>query len=199
MSEAKPPNSMLAIVLAIAAGLALIVASFSGRWLANYGSDGSIEMGLRSVTECGDAGMQSAPAERCRTRAASDYAKEWQRDGDRYYSGAWSPLGIVTLIASLLAAAGLLAGAGIGCMKTKPQLPVSPSSAALIGIMIALITGCVFVATKPGYPGLVGVGIAFWIFGAGAVLGLAAAIMLAKVNRPADPDLMDDAMNPDNF
>jgi hypothetical protein len=37
------------------------------------------------------------------------------------------------------------------------------------------------------------------VFGAGAVLGIAGAQILAKVNRPVDPDLMHDAMNPDEF
>jgi hypothetical protein len=31
------------------------------------------------------------------------------------------------------------------------------------------------------------------------VLGLAGSIMLARVNRPADPDLMDGAIDPDKF
>jgi hypothetical protein len=57
----------------------------------------------------------------------------------------------------------------------------------------------VFVATKPGPAGFVGVGIAFWIFGIGAVLGLGGSIMLARVNRPVDPDLMDGAIDPDKF
>jgi len=199
MSEAKQ-HPMLAIALAIVAGLGLIFACFSTRWLTNYGTDGSIEMGLRSTTECGSVGMLLGPApDECRTRSASDYAKEWNVSEGRYYSAVWAPLGLVTLITSLLGALGLLAGAAVGFLKTKPGLPVSPSSIALIGIMLAMISGCVFVATKPGVPGLAGVGIAFWMFGAGAVVGIAGAIMLAKVNLPADLDLMDDAMNPDNF
>ena len=46
---------------------------------------------------------------------------------------------------------------------------------------------------------MVGVGISFWIFGIGAVIGIFVSTVLAKVNRPEDPDLMDDAMNPDQF
>ncbi|CAN5323792.1 hypothetical protein BH11MYX1_BH11MYX1_09490 [soil metagenome] len=199
MSETKT-NPMLAIALAVVAALGLLFASFSARWLANYGTEGSIEMGLRSTTECGSVGMLLGPAPgECRTQSSGDYAKAWNVNEGRYYSAAWAPLGLVTLIASLLGAFGLLAGAGIGCLKMKPHLPMSPSSVALIGIMISMISGCVFVAPKPGVPGMAGVGIAFWIYGAGAVVGIASAIMLAKVNRPADPDLMDDAMNPDNF
>jgi hypothetical protein len=41
--------------------------------------------------------------------------------------------------------------------------------------------------------------VSFWVFGAGALAGLAGASLLAKINRPKDPDLMADAMNPDDF
>jgi hypothetical protein len=46
----------------------------------------------------------------------------------------------------------------------------------------------VFVATKPGPNGMVGVGLSFWIFGVGCVMGIAGAQMMAKVNRPPDPE-----------
>ncbi|MGH9883906.1 MAG: hypothetical protein ACREBE_00135, partial [bacterium] len=66
-------------------------------------------------------------------------------------------------------------------------------------IMIGLISGCVFVATKPGDVGTVGVAWSFWAFGIGSVAGIAGAQLLAKQIRPADPDLLQDAMNPDRF
>jgi hypothetical protein len=46
----------------------------------------------------------------------------------------------------------------------------------------------VFVATKPGPTGMVGVGMSFWIFGAGCVMGIAGAQMMAKLNRPLEPE-----------
>jgi hypothetical protein len=55
------------------------------------------------------------------------------------------------------------------------------------------------VATKPGEAGSVGVAWSFWAFGLGAVTGLAGAQLLARQLRPADPDLLSDAMNPDQF
>jgi hypothetical protein len=54
--------------------------------------------------------------------------------------------------------------------------------------MVGLISGCVFVATKPGPAGMVGVGMSFWLFGAGVVMGIVGAQMLAKVIRPPDPE-----------
>ena len=53
-----------------------------------------------------------------------------------------------------------------------------------------MITGCIFVATKPGPLGFVGVSWSFWAFGAGTVVGIATAQMIAKLIRPIDPDLV---------
>ncbi len=196
----KPGSSLLAVGLALVAAIALLFACFSQRWLANLGQDGSIEMGLRSTTECGSVGMLLGPQpDECRTLGNSAYAKEWDAPSAPYYSAAFAPFGLVTLVACLIAALGLLGAAALGLVKRKPQLPVSPSTIALLAIMGSLITGCVFAATKPGPGGFVGVGITFWIFGLGAVLGIASSIMLAKLNRPVDPDLMHDAIDPEAF
>ena len=196
----KPRNPQLAAAAAFAAAIALIFSCFSSRWLANAGSDGEIMMGLRSTTECGSVGILLGPRpDECRTKANGEYAEEWKGSTGQYYSASWAPFGLITTVAVLVGALGLLGAAVIGLLKTKPSTPVSPSTVALLGIMVALITGCVFVATKPGPGGFVGVGVTFWIFGVGAVIGVFVATVLAKLNRPVDPDLMDDAMNPDQF
>jgi len=194
------PRRIPAIALAVLGAIALVFAMLSSRWLANAGDNGSIEMGLRATTECGSVGMLLGPRpDECRTKGNSDYAAEWKTDTGQYYSAAFAPCGWITSIACALAALGLLAAAALALGNKQPQLPVSPSSVSLLALMVALVSGCVFVATKPGPGGFVGVGIAFWIFGIGAVLGLAGSIMLARVNRPVDPDLMADALDPDNF
>ena len=64
---------------------------------------------------------------------------------------------------------GLAGAAGLAIASKKLVLPMSPSTLALLAIMAGLITGCVFVAQKPGEAGYVGVGPSFWMFGAGAV------------------------------
>ena len=196
----KPRDPRIAVAAAFLAAAALIISCFSSRWLANAGSDGEIMMGLRSTTECGSVGMLLGPRpDECRTKPNAEYAEEWQGPTGQYYSASWAPFGIITTIAVLLGALGLLGAGVVGLLKTKPNMPFSPSTVALLGIMISLITGCVFVATKPGPGGFVGIGVTFWIFGIGAVIGIFVATVLAKVNRPVDPDLMDDAMNPDQF
>ncbi|MEO8844065.1 MAG: hypothetical protein ABI591_04750 [Kofleriaceae bacterium] len=196
----KPRNPHLVAAAAFVAAFALAFSCFSSRWLANAGSDGEIMMGLRSTTECGSVGILLGPKpDECRTEDNSAYAEEWRGMTGQYYSASWAPFGTITTIAVLLGALGLFGAGVLGLSKTKPNLPLSPSTVALLGIMISLITGCVFVATKPGPGGFVGVGVTFWIFGIGAVIGIFVATVLAKLNRPVDPDLMDDAMNPDQF
>jgi hypothetical protein len=192
-------HRILAIVLAFAAAIGLVVASFSQGWLANADQDGEISIGLRTTTECGTIGLTLAERDQCRTKSNAEYARNWDDPTGRFYSAAFAPMGMITLVACLLAALGLFAAAALGLATKKPNLPISPSTIALLGLMVALIAGCVFVATKPGTPGFVGSGLVFWIFGAGCVVGIPASILLAKVNRPRDPDLMDDAMDPESF
>jgi hypothetical protein len=114
-------------------------------------------------------------------------------------SGTWTMFGSITWIAVLLAAISLLAAVGIVVAKRRVRLPVMPTTTALLGVLIALITGCLFVATKPGPPGYVGVGLGFFVFGAGVVLGLWSSLALNKLMRPHDPDLLEDAMKADEF
>lgn len=114
-------------------------------------------------------------------------------------SRAFPVAGLVTFIVLLVAAGGLLAAAGLATANKRPNLPVSPTTFALLGLMIGLITGCVFVATKPGGVGAVGVSWSFLAFGIGSVAGISSAQLLAKQIRPPDPDLLHDAMNADQF
>ena len=118
---------------------------------------------------------------------------------DLYTSGAFSPAGWAAFVLCLLAAAGLLVSAGLAYFRKQKELPVSPASVALLAIMGAMVAGCVFIATKPGPAGLLGVDLGFWAFGAGTVVGLLGAQMLAKELRPPDPDLLEGALTPDDF
>jgi hypothetical protein len=186
----EPPRA-LGIALALASAALLVAACFSHRWLANR--------------HLGDFGYSPLSFQQCGARCesisnfqvaeiASDYAFEENR-----VSAAFPASGLLTFIVLLVAAAGLVVSAGIAAARGRPNLPISPTTFALLGIMIGLISGCVFVATKPGGVGAVGVAWSFWAFGIGSVAGIAGAQLLAKQIRPADPDLLQDAMNPDRF
>jgi hypothetical protein len=122
-----------------------------------------------------------------------------QSQDPAHASGVFVPTGWITFVGNLVAAAALLAAAAIAAARKRPALPISPASVALLALMVSLIVGCVFLATKPG--GVTGVGVAwaFWVFAVGVVVGIAAAQLLAKLIRPPDPDLMADAMEADQF
>jgi hypothetical protein len=190
---------MLAIGLALVAAGALGYAALTRQWLVNGSVYEQYGFGLRNNFTCGQS---FGEAKECDETSNSEYIarqKELSSATASNASGAFAPMGWATFVACLAAALGLFAAAGIAIARKRPELPMAPTTIALLGIMAALITGCVFVATKPGPPGFVGVGPSFWVFGAGAVLGIAGAQLLAKVNRPIDPDLMEDAMNPEHF
>ena len=186
---------VVAIGLCVAATACLVFATLSNRWLFNATAHAELGFGLRGYTECLDA--QCA---RISNAEAVDQWRDQERPGGpKLASAAFVPMGWITFVDLWLVVAGLAGAAAIALARKQPQLPIAPTTIALVGIMIALITGCVFVATKPGPNGMVGVGLGFFVFGAGCVLGIAGAQLIAKVNRPADPDLMADAMNPDDY
>lgn len=189
----KKDNRMLAVGLAAAAALLLAFAAFSKSWVARPAPE--VGFGPLGCHNCGL--MIGGDADLSNGEFMTKLA-EIDRSG-KTTSGAFAPMGYATFALCLLAALGLLAAAALAYQHKRPELPMAPTSVSLLAIMIALITGCVFVATKPGGPGFVGVSMGFWAFGVGSVLGIAGAQMLAKMIRPVDPDLLDDAMNPEQY
>ncbi len=114
-------------------------------------------------------------------------------------SAAFVPLGWITLVASGVAALALVIAAALVLARKRVVLPIMPTTLSLLALFVGLICGCVFLATKPGPPGYVGVGYAFIVFGVGVIAGLASSLLLNKLLRPGDPDLLSDAMNPDQY
>jgi hypothetical protein len=155
-------------------------------------------LGVDEVTRLG----QIRAADRATDPAATlEMAQKQLIIAKRVYpsSGTWTTFGLVTWIAVGIAAVSLLIAIGIVLAGKRIRLPVMPTTTALLGILVSLVTGCLFVATKPGPAGYVGVGVGFFVFGAGVVLGLWSVLALNKLMRPHDPDLLEDAMNPDEF
>lgn len=187
----EPPRA-LGIVVAVIAAACLIAACLSHRWLANRHL-GDFGYSPLSFQQCGGPMCDTVSNFQIADIAADSPFPE-QR-----VSAAFPIAGVISFIVLLVAAIGLLVAAAIAATGKRPDLPVSPTTFALLGLMIGLVSGCVFVATKPGGVGAVGVAWSFWAFGVGAVAGIAGAQLLARQIRPPDPDLLHDAMNPDQF
>jgi hypothetical protein len=179
---------VLAIALGLAAAACFFYSAFAKRWLYNTIEYDEAGFGLRSAYYCVDYRERNE----CFEYAPSDYEKVFFRAGvlepGKYKSAAFAPVGMITFVGSLLAAVALLAAAGLAIARKQPRLAITPTTLAVLAIAVSLITGCIYVAVKPGPPGIVGVGISFIVFGAGVVLGIASAPMLARFNRPPDID-----------
>jgi hypothetical protein len=182
---AKKDLRPLATGLCAVAAACLLYGAFTRTWLTNAGRYTEIGFGLRSNFEC------NIEPQQCAESSNADFIAKWRDMGAeaaRLTSGAFVPMGWTTFIVALLAAFGLAAAAVYGGLERAPRWPIAPTTIALLGVMIGLITGCVFVATKPGPAGMVGVGLSFWIFGVGCVMGVAGAQLIAKLNRPPDEE-----------
>jgi hypothetical protein len=187
----RPPPRALGIGLAIVAASCLLVACFSHRWLANK-YRGDLGYSPLSYCQCNASCATWSNFQMFEIASHSDGA------GDRM--ARVFPIAGAILFAALLAAcAGLVIAAAIATANRHPELPVSPTTIALLGLMIGLLSGCVFVAAKPGALGALALSWSFWLFGFGVVTGIAATHLLARQIRPADPDLLHDAMNLDQF
>lgn len=191
----KKDTRPLATALCAVAAACLIYAGFTHAWLVNASRYTEVGFGLRTNYECSASysfdGSAGASAQKCTDHTNAELIKKWRDMGPeaaKLTSGAFVPTGWITFIVALLAALGLAAAAVLGFLQKTPDLPIAPTTIALLGIMVGLITGCVFVATKPGPTGMVGVGMSFWIFGVGCVMGIAGAQMMAKLNRPLEPE-----------
>lgn len=211
----------LAIILALVGAACLAFAAFSPSWLANpsfsgimretgrfYALRGDIRFGPLGFEHCmrpEDFTPYDIPGEDplCASLSTAEFNRViGELDGlnrDKYTSGAFSTAGWIAFVACLVAAAGLITAAALVFARKQKQLPVSPASIALLGIFGALVAGCIFAATKPGPPGMMGVDVGFWAFGIGCVTGIIGSQLLAKQLRPPDPDLLADAMDPDEF
>ena len=220
---------MVAIVLAFAAAGSLIVAAFSKSWMGNPSFSGLVRdsdgrasaeggryMALRGDIRFGPLGFErcarpyrgfefdETPGElACAEISTSEFnelvGEIDPNNRDKYTSGAFSPAGRIAFVACLLSALALIGTAALALARKRKELAISPASVALLGIVGAMAAGCVFVATKPGPAGMLGVDLGFWAFGGGTVIGMLAAQILAKEIRPVDPDLLDGAMTPEDF
>lgn len=178
----KKDHRMLGIGLTVGAALLIAYACVSHRWLENTQFEGAfIGFSLLSFEACMN--------DTCETKSNFEIMAEAKKRRSEHASSVFAPAGIATLVLLGISALALLGTAAVAWTKKRPKLAVPPQTVALLTIMLALLAGCAFIGTKPGGIGAVGVGIGFWAFGIGSVLGIVGAQILAKMIKPIDPDL----------
>ncbi|HPH66762.1 MAG TPA: hypothetical protein PLF40_13485 [Kofleriaceae bacterium] len=187
-------NRMIAGILVVVAIVGLAFALVSKRWLANSRGRNEMGFGLLSFSACiegmgsySDAELRSRePLEpKCVDRSNSSVVDEIKANHGEA-SGAFPIFGYITLGAIAVTLLGLLGSLPLAFGKKEKaavllhKFPMAPTTLALLAMTVALITGCVFVATKPGGVGAVGVGWGFWAFAVAIITGMLGAIMIAK-------------------
>ena len=92
--------------------------------------------------------------------------------------GTFAYAGWATFVVSIVSGLSLAAAGGLAFKDRFVREPIALTTVALIGLVLALITACVFIGSKPSMS--VGVAWPFFLYGTGVVAGIAGAQMLAK-------------------
>jgi hypothetical protein len=199
MPKGKKQNRMIPILLAIAAAAGLVVAAFGPRWLADP-DHADIGFGLTTFEECitgskckaGSIGdlLDKIDAEIAMINAHNETLppREQVAAPKKPWRG-FPVVGMIAFIGCLVAAGGLLVGAIVALANKRPEVPIMPTTLAVLGLFFAIVAGCVFVATKPAAVQMMEVGWTFYAFGGSIVTGLAAVFPLNRLIRPIDDEL----------
>jgi hypothetical protein len=189
---------VLAIALGLLAATALAVAAFTPKWLASpLAEDAGI--GLREAGVCAKGRCEYMSNEALVAYIEAEIARivEFNKTAEERYMlpvprkpwAGWPVCGTIAFVGCLLAAAGLLVGAVLGVAGKRVDWPVLPTTIGVLGLIVAMVAGCIFVATKPEGMEELGVGWSFGVFGGGVIFGLAAVFPLNRQIRPIDEEL----------
>ncbi len=172
-TTASPRTKAIAAALAFASAAALAWASFSTHWAEqlSYGQD---TFGLRTWIRCTDDGV-------CDARSIATFAQYAKSD-------VFPILGWVASVSLWLAAASLAGAAALMLAGRFIARPIALTTVALVSLAVGLISGFVFLATRP--PENYGPGLGFWAFAGGELVGIVATILVARI-RPHDPEWDD--------
>jgi hypothetical protein len=196
--EPRERKRAIAIVLAFVSAIGFAISSFENKWLVSDIDDDLMGIGLRHAKDCYircDSISNTQLVEKI-NKAIDKIIEDnkalpanQQRAVPKRPWDGFPVVGWITFVASLVAAAGLLVGALLTIARKRPVLPIMPTTIAVLGLMISIIAGCVFVATKPAGNDVLVVGWTFVVYGVAAVVGLASVFPLNRQIRPIDVEL----------
>jgi|JI6StandDraft_1071083.scaffolds.fasta_scaffold63956_3 hypothetical protein len=202
IAKRKQTASIVCLVSAVVLAVSLFLP-----WLKST-KRMNMSMTLLSIEQCDPSG------DRCESMSNLKLAREMKKAYERsmeFRAGdddmpspkkpgtSFAYFGIITLGLGLIAAAGLLASGVLGMTGRFIREPIAITTVGLLTTCLCLITGCIFVAVKPGDEGpmrLLGVSWPFFIFGAAVVAGVAGCQMLAKAFAPPEYDPYADPTQP---
>ena len=180
----RDPRDPTSRWLAVAAGglsiVLILLGVFGNRVLIDATGTTDLRCGLRACDMCrGDNCISMS------TIALVDDIQAARGDA----SAAWGWAGTIAFWSALVAVLGLALAVGMVASRRFVRIPIlSPTSLALAGGAIALIAGCVFVATKPEGVGVTRIGWTFWVFGVGVVASVASAFLLSNQLALLEPE-----------
>lgn len=180
--DVRSNSRLISVALCLVAATLLTAACMSKRWLANGSGADSLSYGLIRFTECIEGKCQTHPSDVEPVALTKRLPRE-------HLSPAFPIAGWVTLGASALAIVALATCALLGLLGRRLALPIAPSSLALLGLLVAMVAGALFIANKPGGLGRVGVDWSFVVFSGAVIIGIVATQRIAKEIRPIDPEL----------
>lgn len=197
--ELTKKRKKTAAIVCIAAAVFVLIPCLGLRWMkGTRGVDAGFsllffEAGDESMSNLDVVEKANAMIERFNERIDESRAMGY---GDNAPSkrdtiiGTFAYAGIATIFFSLISAAALVAAGVLSLRKDKfIRSPVALTTVALLGLLLALVFGCVFLGSIPKDVGFqASVSWPFFMFGTGVVAGLAGAQMLAKAYREvSDP------------
>ncbi len=189
IAKKKQTASILAIVAAV-----LLAVSLFLPWLKSKQSKYvNASMTLLAFKVCDGSGDQ---CESMSNFKLAKKMKELNEVSPKKEGTKFPYFGLITLIVCLGAAAAMRAGGVLGLMGKFVRSPIAITTVGLLAACLGLITGCIFVAVKPGGAGAIGVSWPFFVFGTAIVMGVAACQMLAKAFGPPEYDPYADPMAP---
>jgi hypothetical protein len=105
--------------------------------------------------------------------------------------------GTIGPIALAVVGIGLALGIAILVTKRIIRYAFAPTTVALLGAVIAMVAGCIFVATRPDM-GMARVGLGFWSYAVGILASGFAAVMLSRQLHLIEPEFdPGDYVSPD--
>jgi 4-amino-4-deoxy-L-arabinose transferase-like glycosyltransferase len=189
LAKKKQTASILALVAAV-----LLAVSLFLPWLkSKHNRYLNASMTLLSFTVCRG---EDNECKKVSNFELADEVKKFNQDSPKKEGTTFPYFGLITLIVCLGAAATMAAAGVLGLLGRFVRTPIALTTVGLLAACLGLITGCIFVAVKPGGVGAIGVTWPFFVFGTAIVLGVAACQMLSKAFGPPEYDPYADPMAP---